>query len=1071
MSNHSFFKQNSGGMRRVLCILVGLSLPTLALAVDNTTSSFKSEQANPQKTHKIVGSVLEAKSGQPIIGATIIVQGQRNRGTATDLNGRFELQVSEGEILEVSSVGFITLQQKVSSAKQITIRLNEDYKALNEVLVVGYGTQKKVNLTGAVASVDSKMMANRPTANLMSSIQGAVPGVTIMDRPGGGVSLNIRGRGNLGESNPLYVVDGVEVSASYFASLNPNTIENVTFLKDAASAAIYGAKAAYGVVLVTTKTARSGHLEVSYDGSFGVKSPTYLPNIVSSGQYAEMWTAAELNSGVKADNLTFKPEMIKAYYDGSDPDRYPNTNWFDLVLNKQALFTKHNLQFNGGSDKFKYILNTGFLFNDNLYKKNYSNRFDVSAKTVAQLKPWLKITSSANLIKNASYRNGGSISSVELLRVPPTQVAIHSNGEWGTVRNGRTTTQEDLKKNQARNLAVAGRSESETTQLLGILQAEIKPFSWLKITNQIGYDSYDYHDNAFDYTYPGVPNFLSPKSGNIPGSDNTLNEMSQRWFYSRKFVYDGWLNADKTFANVHNLSFMLGTHTDIFMEKSMKVGRQDFASNEMRDLSGGSLDPKKQKLPETYFNEESMNSFFARLGYNYDNKYLLEANFRADASSRFASKGRWGYFPSFSAGWRLDKERFMSFITPYVNLLKVRASWGRNGNIKNIGLYDTYSIYSTTSTAFQGGEDRPVYAEAQIGNPDLTWERTTTTDLGLDLTVKNGLLRLTADYYNRLTDGILVKANDIPVETGLSGNQIPSRNVGMVRNTGLELSLSHSHTIKDFSYEIGANMTLNKNRIESLGDKVNELPPNGNYIMRVGHSIGDFYMYQANGLYSEDDIKKGNYVLYNRGKGGIPIPGSVRYIDQLTEDTDKDGIPDKADGILNDKDRVIVGNDVPSFSYGLNASIAYKGFNLSVTGQGVTGTKVYLSAEASMAFFDYSVPRAWQLDNWTPQNQNATYPILLLPSNQNYKRSTQTSSFWLFDSSYFRIKNITLSYTIPQSLLSKIKLTGARVYLTGENLFTLRGDKRMKDFDPETVGGRGYNIGTKTITAGLSIHF
>lgn len=1071
MGNHSTLNQSASSMRRVLCMVVGLSLPTLALAVETSSGvhSQNQEQADPQKSHKLVGSVVEAKTGQPIIGASIILKGQKGRGTSTDLNGRFELSVAEGDVLEISYVGFTTQQQKVTSSRQMTIRLSEDTKTLTDVVVIGYGTQKKVNLTGAVASVDSKAMATRPTANLMATIQGAVPGVTVMDRPGGGVSLNIRGRGNLGASNPLYIVDGIEVSASYFAALNPNIIESVTFLKDAASAAIYGAKAAYGVVLVTTKTAKSGHLEVSYDGSFGSKSPTYLPDMVSSADYAEMYTMAETNSGTKTH--TFSPEMIKAYREGSDPDRYPNTNWFDHVLNKQALFTKHNLQFTGGSDKFKYILNTGFLYNESIYKRTNSNRFDVSAKTVAQLKKWLKITSSANIIKNATNRTGGGISTVELLRVPPTQVAVHSNGEWGSVRNGRTTTQEELNANQARNLATNGRGESESTQLLGILQAEIKPVSWLRITNQLGYDYYDFHDNSFTNTRPAVPNFLVPSAGLIGGTERTINEMSQHWYYNRKLIYDGWVNIDKTFAKVHSLNVMLGTHADTFLEKSMKVGRQGFASNDMKDLSGGSLDPKKQKTTETYFQEESMNSFFGRLGYVYDNKYLFEANLRADASSRFAKAGRWGYFPSFSAGWRIDREKFMQPFTPWLSQLKVRASWGRNGNIKNIGLYDTYSTYDTSGTAIQGGEDRPVYGEAQIGNPKLTWETTTTTDLGIDLTIKNGLLRLTADYYNRLTDGILVKANDIPNETGLGGGQIPSRNVGMVRNSGLELSLSHSNKFGDFTYEVGGNLTLNKNRIESLGDKVTELPPSGRYIMRVGHSIGDFYMYDSNGLYSEDDIKNKRYVLYSNSKQGTPTAGAVRYVDQLTEDSNGDGIPDKGDGIINDKDRVIVGNDVPSLTYGLNASIGYKGFNLSVTGQGVSGTKVYLSEEAGMAFFDNSVPRAWQLNHWTPENQGATYPKLRLPSDQKYKLDTWASSFWLFDASYFRIKNITLSYTFAPDLISKIGLTGARIYVTGENLFTLRGDKRMKDFDPETVSGRGYNIGTKTITAGLSIHF
>lgn len=1020
-----------------------------------------------QNTITVKGVVTDSQK-EPLIGVNVKVKGT-SQGVATDLNGRFTIVgVAKNAVLELSYVGMQTQTVSVAGQTQLNITMRDDANQLSDVVVVGYGTQKKANLTGAVASVDSKQLASRPTANMTASLQGTVPGVTVIDRPGSGVSLNIRGRGNLGESNPLYIVDGVEVNASYFASLNPNNIENISFLKDAASGAIYGAKAAYGVVLVTTKTARAGHLQISYDGSFGAKSPTYLPDMVSSAQYAELYTLAERNTGTPEASLTFKPEAIEKYRNGSDPDLYPNTNWFDLVLNKQAVFTKHNLQFSGGSDKFKYVLNTGFMQNQALFKKQYTNRYDVSAKTVADLKSWLKITSSVNLIYDDYKRTGGNPSTVELLRVPPTQTAKQSNGEWGSVRNGRTATGEEINANQYRNLETAGRGNSQTTRLLGLLSAEIKPVEWLKITNQIGYNYIDYRSFAFSNTRPAVANFINPSAGAIGASARTENEMGQDWSYSKKLVYDGWVNIDKTFNRVHNFAAMVGVHADSYMTKRLAVGRRLFSSNEMEDLSGGSKDPNKQAETQSYFNEESMGSFFGRLTYNYDNRYLFEANLRADASSRFAKDGRWGYFPSFSAGWRIDKERFMAATSDWLTQLKLRASWGRSGNINNIGLYDTYSTFSTGNTILIGGVEVPYYVEANVGNPNLTWETTTTTDLGLDVSIKGGLFNLTFDYYNRLTDGILVKANDIMTETGLNSSQIPSRNVGKVRNSGIELSLSHRNTLGDFSYEIGGNMTINKNRIVTLGDKVTELPPSGNYIMRVGHSIGDFYMLEANGLYSTEDIASGKYVPYG---AEVPEAGMVRFVDQLTVDSDGDGIFDKGDGVINAADRVIVGNDVPRFTYGLNANVSYKGLSLSVMGQGVTGTKVYLSEEASMAFFDNSVPRAWQLNNWTTDNQSAPYPKMFTPSDQRYKYNNRGSSYWLFDASYFRIKNITLSYTLPETFIKKLGLTGARVYFTAENLVTIRGDKRMKDFDPETAGGRGYHMGTKTLTGGLSINF
>ncbi len=1042
---------NGGGLR---------NLSAATVLVVSSVSAFS------QNAVTVKGAVVDSKK-EALIGVNVRIKGT-TQGVATDLDGKFVLtNVPRNATLEFSYVGMQTQLITLNGQSVLNVVMKDDAGQLSDVVVIGYGTKKKVNLTGAVGSVDSKQMATRATTNIMTSIQGAVPGVTVMDKPGGGISLNIRGRGNLGTSEPLYIVDGVEVSASYFAALNPNVIENLSFLKDAASAAIYGAKAAYGVVLVTTKTAKSGSLQVSYNGSYGVKTPTYLPEMLNSTEYAELWTLAEKNQGVEPRLYTFQPDVIEKYRNGSDPDRYPNTNWFDLVLNNNSAYTKHNLQFTGGSDKFKYILNTGFTQNQSLYKNRRTNRYDVTAKTVADLKKWLRITSSANLIYDDFKREGGDIYPYELLRVPPTQVARHTNGNYGSVNNGLPLTGEHAKRNQLRRLEVGGRGESQTTQLLGLLSAEIMPIEGLKITNQLGYDYYDYRENTFVNRIPSIPNFLEKNASAINGSGVPENEMNIRWFYRRKLTYDGWVNYNKTFADKHELTAMVGVHADGRMEKDLKLGRKDFASNDMRDLSGGSTDLKKQITPTSSFVEESMHSYFGRIGYTYDNKYLFEANFRADASSRFNKDGRWGYFPSFSAGWRIDREQFMKQFD-WLTQLKLRASWGRNGNINNIGLYDTYSTYSTTGTILMGGEEQPIYVESVVGNPSLTWETTTTTNLGLDLDIKNGLFRLTADYYNRLTDGILVKANDTPTETGLTDKQIPSRNVGQVRNTGLELSLSHTKRFGDFSYEVGANMTINKNRIESLGDKVTELPPNGNWIMRVGHSIGDFYMLEANGLYSKEDIDKGNYVPYGTQK---PEGGMIRFVDQPTVDSNGDGIPDKGDGVIDAADRKIVGNDVPSFTYGINARVSYKGLSLSVNGQGVAGTKVYLSEEAAWAFFDKSVPRRWQLDNWTENNQSAIYPKVFTPTDARYGYNNKASSFWLFDSSYFRIKNITLSYQLPTSLISRIGLTGASVYVTGENLFTLRGDNRMKDFDPETVSGRGYNIGTKSITAGVSINF
>ncbi|WP_460485984.1 SusC/RagA family TonB-linked outer membrane protein, partial [Capnocytophaga sp. HP1101] len=692
----------------------------------------------------------------------------------------------------------------------INIQLKEDTQELGEVVVVGYGTQKKENLTGAVAAVDAKKLASRPATSITKALQGSVAGVTVISRPGG-TTLNIRGRGNLGNSDPLYIVDGIEVSSNFFNAMNPNSIENISFLKDASSAAIYGAKAAYGVVLVTTKSAKTGVMQISYEGSTGVQMPTYLPKMVNSAEYAEMYRLAERNTGVPESNLTFTDEMIQKYRDGSDPDHYPNTNWFDLIVRKQSFVNKHNVQFSGGVEKFKYLLDGGFFREEGSSRGDVTDRYNLNSKTSSDIKKWLTLTSNVNFIYTKHNNTRGGINFVEALRVPPTQVAKHSNGEWGSIRNGRQTTSEETNANPYRSWAEGGRSSSTARRLLGSIAAEVRPFEKVKVTNQFAYSYYDYRGFSFANRKKGVPSFLNPASGIIAGTASTNNQMDLDWYYSDKFIYDGWLNYDQTFNDLHAVTLMIGAHTDVYSFRRLTVGRKNFASNDMNDFSGGSLKEVDQILTDTkaninYYEEESINSYFGRVGYTYDQRYLFEANFRADASSRFAKKGRWGYFPSFSVGWRLDQEKFMENAS-WLDGLKLRASWGENGNIKNIGLYDTYSTYDSGGTVVLGGVSAPTLTEGRIGNQDLTWETTASTNIGLDLSVGKGLFNLTADLYNRLTKGILIRANDIMAETGLSKDQIPARNVGKVRNKGIAVVLSHHRAVGDVSYNISLNGT------------------------------------------------------------------------------------------------------------------------------------------------------------------------------------------------------------------------------------------------------------------------
>ncbi|HKK64031.1 MAG TPA: SusC/RagA family TonB-linked outer membrane protein, partial [Bacteroidales bacterium] len=794
-------------------------------------------------------------------------------------------------------------------------------------------------------------------------------------------------------------------------------------------------------------------LRVSYNGSYGAQKATYIPEVLDSYQYAEMYRTSELNSGIEEENLRFSLEDIQKYKDGTNPDLYPNTNWFDLILEPSAMFTKHSLQLSGGAEKVQYLFGLGYQRDESLTPGQATDRYNFLSKTTADLKSWLTVSTNVNFIYKNYNRSKGGVSLVEFLRVPPTQVACHTNGDWGSIRDFRQATTEEINYNQLRNLEEKGRGNSQTKHLLGNIMAELRPFEGFKFTNQMGYRYYDYKSFSFQNTMKGVPSFLNPSEGVISGTESDVNQMDNYWNYSEKLIYDGWINYDKTFSEIHTIGVMAGMHADSWKQKNIDVGRKMFPSNDMNAISGGSTDPDNQLTTEGVFKEETSLSYFGRVTYNYNERYLFEANFRADASSRFANVGKWGYFPSFSAGWRVSEEGFMSDLA-WIDNLKLRASWGKNGNIRNVGLYDTYDTFSGAGTIYNGGMVRPILVEGRIANPNLTWEKTTTTDIGMDLLINRGIFGVTFDYYRRITDDILVEQTDVLAERGISN--LPYKNVGQVENNGVELALTHSNEIGDFSYDLGVNLSVMNNEITDLGENIKKLPPSNYWVNQIGFPIGSFYMYEADGLYSTEDIENGNVVPF----GGYEIEaGMVKLVDQ------------NGDGKITGDDRTIAGSDVPDFTYGLNLNLSYKGFDLSAFGQGISGVKVYMDNEASQAFFNSAVPREWQLDNWTPENQNARYPKLFKENDLRFQYNSIQSSYWLFDADYFRVKNITLGYTIPEATVKSIGLEKVRVYVSGDNMFTLRGDRRMEDFDPERASGRGAQLNMKTYTAGVSVTF
>lgn len=985
-----------------------------------------------QQSEHVTG-VIEDDLG-PVAGATIMVKGTSN-GTASDADGNFTLGgLKNGDVLVISYIGYKTQEITYVGQSTLSILLEDDALGLEEVVVIGYGVQKKVNLTGAVTAISTKELDTRVNTNILSSVQGQVPGVTIISRPGEDPSINFRGRGNLGTSSPLYVIDGAIADATLFGALDPNSIESISFLKDAASSAIYGSRAAYGVVLVKTKEGRTGAVKVNYNGYIGTKKAMYTPKVLDSEWYARLSNEAALNDNPNAQ-LPYSEDEIRMFADGSNPDLYPNTNWYDLIFDDYAMTTKHSLSMSGG-DKVKFFTSLGYLYDDEFTPDRDNARYNFSTNLSSDIKPWLTFRGNINYIQDKKKNEKGNVSYTNLLTIPSIYVAKQSNGEWGSYEGGKPAAAVNMVRNPLRNLEEGGWWNRKTQNTLINLAADIKPVKGLVLTGEMTYKTYDYKNKKYSASMSKIKDFVTGLELN--GSEVAESKMEYEWYENERLIYNGLANY--TWSNtVHNISALAGISYEHYRYQKQKSFRKNFPTNNMTDINGGSSSPADSEV-EGGSNENKMMSYFGRINYSYKDRYLLEANIRADGSSRFHKDHRWATFPSFSAGWRLTEEEFMQEVN-WLDNLKVRASWGMLGNINNVGDYDYFSSYK------QGGnynfEDNIVSGieEAKPANATLGWEKVTITNIGLDFSVLNGLINFTGEYYYKKTDDILLGYN-VPMETGIHEDNKPSQNIGSLSNKGVEIQLTHNKRFKDFSYSVGGSISYNKNEIEDLGTS-GPIIDDKNFIQEVGHSIGTFYGFKTDGLLTQEDIDNGNYIT----DGITPNAGDIKYVD-------KDG-----DGKLTNADRDYIGCDVPDFTYGLNLSFQYKDFELNIFGQGVTGTKVRFWQEQAWAFSDYASPREYHLKRWTTENPdpNADYPRIYSRTSSHSTFNQKFSDFWLFDADYFRIKTINFGYSLPKKVVSMMGVDALTFYVTAENPFTIRADKKMEDFDPESATGRGTN--------------
>lgn len=985
----------------------------------------------------ITGNVTD-ENKIPIIGGNVIEKGTNN-GTVTDIDGDFTLSVSQGAILEISYIGYVTSEITVGNQTNLQVVLIEDMQSLEEVVVVGYGTQQRVNLTGAVARIGEKELDSRPIQNVSSALQGLVSGLTVMSgqgRPGqDGSTLRIRGTGTLNTASPYILIDGVE--SGTMNSLDPNDIESISVLKDASSAAIYGSKASNGVILITTKRGRAGAPRVTYNGFYGIQRPTDLPERLSSYDYARLYNHALVENG---NNPRFTDDDLNKFQDGSSPYTHPNTDWYDLAY-RTGMQHQHNVTASGGTESTSYHASVGYLGQEGILPNSNRQQFNGRINLDVIVNDRLDMRMNLAYINNNysdptnSYVRGGSDQIIRQLNIiAPWITNRYEDGTYGTVSDGNPIAWLDLDQTQDR----------KNQNFTGILAGDYKITDNLVATLQGSYINNMQHFREFmkDIQYN-------------PSTYHGPNQLDENYYLWNRTSFDALLNYDKLFNDVHSFKVLLGWHTEKYNYNENTMMRRGFPNNNLTDMNAGTASTQTNG---GYSRTLAMISGFGRINYNYASKYHLEANFRADASSRFSSENRWGYFPSFSAGWRLSEEGFMEDHRDAINNLMIRGSWGLLGNQDALNdFYPYLNTYNLGGSYPLDGSLQSGYYQSNYRIESISWEKARTYGLGIDLSLFNNY-NASIDFYDRKTTDIIMDV-PVPAEFALGAYK---DNVGAMRNRGVEVSFGYNNRWNDWSLGVNGNISYNKNEILNLGGV--ERMISGNSINKVGHSLSSFYVYQADGFFQSQEEADAFAAKYNSSTGTTLFSqefkaGDIRYVDV------------NGDGVINGDDRVISNSLNPVYIYGLNMNAGYRNFDLSLIFSGAAKAARILNSEAFGSFQgDVSHPTSIWLDAWRPDNTNAKMPRVYNSINSNSAPERVMSTFWLQNTSFIRLKNLQLGYTIPESGLRSLGISNARIYYSAENILTI--DNIPISIDPENNSERAsaYPI-VQTHSIGVSLTF
>ncbi len=997
--------------------------------------------------HEVSGTVTAADNGDPLPGVSVRVSGT-NKGAVTDAKGAFHINASAGDVLTFSFLGYLSREVKITNPSEaLAVELRPNVKQLNSVVVVGYGTQKKENLTGAISTLNMEQKEGEPITNVSKALHG-MPGLFVklgQSMPGTDrAEIRIRGIGTLNNSSPLVLVDGIEYSMD---ELNPNDIATVTVLKDA-SAAIYGSRAANGVILITTKKGR-GKAKVNYNYYYGKQSPTVMPDAVWDPiVYMKMFNQAALNEGMSKP--IFSDEEIMEYELGMkiDPYTYPAINWFDRILNPGTI-QKHDLSVSGSSEKVRYRLSLGYLSRDGIIEGpvDREKKYSLGINTSFQIDPKLTVGFTLHgyyrYYSQPTYSNGDFWN--YLMRALPVENDTLADGHYGYTW-----------------LRVPGRNNWENPRMLS------SEGYYLKYVQRFVSSLYADYKLPWNFTYHikfGVDKYDGFLKRFVPQMYKLQAKTGERYNWNspstapRSYNYDdnnknihfyNTLNWQKTFNEDHHVSAMVGASYDNYLSNSFMAEMTGYLDATLDALDAGTI---RQGIGgnET---RDVLESYFGRVNYDYKGKYLVEGIFRYDGSSRFADGFRWGFFPGVSAGWRIDKEAF--FASDFVNLLKLRASYGQLGN-QAVDLY-SYENSITLGHDYSFGGPNGVLASGAAAtaysDPTISWETTTDYDIGVDVNVWRNRISLTADVYKKVTTGILRTVN-LPDQVGnLAG---PKRNVGSMKNTGYEISLQYRNNAGAFEYNVYGNVSYNKNEVLDLDGQVlygygTNLPT----ITKEGQPYSSFYVLDAIGIFqSEEEVAAHAY------QSEDTKAGYLKYRDV------------NEDGIINGDDRVLlpISSKMPKYTYGFGFDVNYKGVSLSAFFQGVGGMKMFADRNLSVPLRNGAgLTWDWVTDSWTPDRPNASLPIIT-ESDYGSGINFEPSDFWLKNAAYLRLRNVQLAYALPERWLSRVKIERLSVYLNAQNPLLFA---EFDQYDPETISDyvSFYHYPMlKTFSAGVHVTF